>query len=110
MAITCPRCGADFDATLFEFGHRVRCGCGAEVEYPGADLRGGHVATGSRRPDEEVFYRQRKIRVPTAAEWEYAARVGTSNSEIEYIQGRTKDRVASGGCPPEAPTDPNVRN
>jgi autotransporter-associated beta strand protein len=21
-----------------------------------------------------------------------------------------KDRVASGGCPPEAPTDPNVRN
>ena len=21
-----------------------------------------------------------------------------------------RDRVASGGCPPEAPTDPNVRN
>ena len=45
MAISCPRCGADFDVTLFEFGHRVRCRCGAEVRYPGADLRAGHVAT-----------------------------------------------------------------
>jgi hypothetical protein len=44
MAITCSRCGAEFDATLFEFGHRVRCRCGVEVEYPGADLRAGHVA------------------------------------------------------------------
>ena len=51
MAITCPRCGADFDATLFEFGHRVRCSCGAEVEYPGADLRGGHVLAGSSPPE-----------------------------------------------------------
>lgn len=45
MAITCPRCGAGFDATLFEFGHRVRCGCGAEVCYPGEDLRGGHTSS-----------------------------------------------------------------
>ncbi len=34
MAITCPRCGADYDATLFQFGHRVRCCCGAEVSLP----------------------------------------------------------------------------
>jgi len=47
MAITCPRCGADYDATLFEFGHRVRCRCGAEVGYPGADLRSGHVLADS---------------------------------------------------------------
>ena len=45
MAITCPRCGADFDVTLFQFGHRVRCGCGAEVGYPGVGLRDGHIAT-----------------------------------------------------------------
>ena len=45
MAITCPRCGAGFDVTLFQFGHRVRCGCGAEIGYPGADLRGGHIST-----------------------------------------------------------------
>lgn len=43
MAITCPRCGSEFDATLFQFGHRVSCRCGAEVEYPGTDLRAGHV-------------------------------------------------------------------
>ena len=43
MAITCPRCGLEFDATLFQFGHRVRCTCGAEVEYTGTDLRAGHV-------------------------------------------------------------------
>ena len=50
MAITCPKCGSQFDATLFEFGHRVRCDCGAEVEYPGTDLRGGHVdAQGQQR-------------------------------------------------------------
>jgi hypothetical protein len=44
MAITCPTCGAQFDATLFQFGHRVRCDCGTEVEYPGANEQLGHVA------------------------------------------------------------------
>jgi hypothetical protein len=44
MAITCPKCGAEFDATLFQFGHSVRCDCGTEVEYPGAGLGAGHVA------------------------------------------------------------------
>ena len=43
MAITCPRCGSEFDATLFQFGHRVQCGCGVEIEYPGTDQRDGHV-------------------------------------------------------------------
>jgi hypothetical protein len=43
MAITCPGCGAQFDATLFQFGHRVRCPCGATIEYPGPDNLAGHV-------------------------------------------------------------------
>jgi hypothetical protein len=43
MAITCPNCGSQFDATLFEFGNRVHCDCGTEVEYPGTGLRTGHV-------------------------------------------------------------------
>ena len=43
MAITCPKCGAEFDAMLFQFGHDVRCRCGAKIEYPGTDLRAGHV-------------------------------------------------------------------
>ena len=42
-AITCPRCGSEFDATLFQFGQRVRCHCGVEIEYPGTDQRSGHV-------------------------------------------------------------------
>ncbi len=50
MAITCPNCGANFDATLFEFGHAVQCDCGAEVRYPDADLRGGHTASNTNRP------------------------------------------------------------
>jgi RNA 3'-terminal phosphate cyclase (ATP) len=49
MAISCPQCGAEYDATLFEFEHRVRCKCGAEICYPGTDLRSGHVATDQAR-------------------------------------------------------------
>ena len=56
MAITCPRCGAGFDVTLFQFGHGVRCDCGAW-----GDLRGGHVLLcpaqskeGVKMPEEEI--------------------------------------------------------
>jgi hypothetical protein len=38
VAITYPRCGAEFDATLFEFGNRVYRDCGTEIEYPGDNL------------------------------------------------------------------------
>ena len=43
MDITCSRCGSEFGVTLFQFGHGVRCLCGAEFDYPGTDLRAGHV-------------------------------------------------------------------
>ena len=43
MAITCPRCGSEFDVTLFQFGHQVQCLCGVKIEYPGTDQREGHV-------------------------------------------------------------------
>jgi hypothetical protein len=48
MAITCPQCGASYDATLFQSGHRIKCPCGAEVGYPGADLRSGHVSNDAK--------------------------------------------------------------
>ncbi|MDD4270708.1 MAG: hypothetical protein PHO07_05790 [Pirellulales bacterium] len=38
MAITCRRCGAEYDATLFQFDHCIQCDCGAWVE-----LASGHV-------------------------------------------------------------------
>ena len=41
MAITCPRCRAGYDVTLFQFGHRLRCDCGAWV-----DLASGHESAG----------------------------------------------------------------
>lgn len=37
MAMTCPRCGAGLDITLFAFGRAIRCGCGQWV-----DIYSGH--------------------------------------------------------------------
>jgi DNA-directed RNA polymerase subunit RPC12/RpoP len=46
MAIRCPRCGREFDVTMFEFGREVICSCGRRItleqrqdliEYPGLD-------------------------------------------------------------------------
>jgi len=48
MAITCPQCGAGFDVTLFQFGHSVRCDCGARVE-----LRRGHVSSDATLEDSK---------------------------------------------------------
>lgn len=31
MAIVCPRCGREYDVTLFQFGRTVDCACGARV-------------------------------------------------------------------------------
>jgi len=39
MAIQCPRCGRQYDVTLFEFQRAVRCDCGAAL-----DLARGHMA------------------------------------------------------------------
>jgi len=39
VALQCPRCRRQYDVTLFEFGHTVRCACGATV-----DLQKGHIA------------------------------------------------------------------
>ena len=40
MAIKCPKCGAEYDVTLFPFGRTIRCDCGASV-----DLADGHQQT-----------------------------------------------------------------
>jgi len=31
MAVICPKCGRQYDVTLFQFGLGVKCDCGAEV-------------------------------------------------------------------------------
>lgn len=56
MAITCPRCGAGFDVTLFQFGHRVRCECGAWV-----DLARGHLLETTVRGKEGLQMAEEEI-------------------------------------------------
>jgi uncharacterized protein with PIN domain len=36
MSVPCPRCGREYDVTLFEFGRTIWCSCGSRV---GAELR-----------------------------------------------------------------------
>ncbi len=31
MAVTCPRCGREYDVTLFQFGRTIDCTCGGRV-------------------------------------------------------------------------------
>ena len=71
MAITCPRCGSEFDATLFQFGHRVRCRCGAEVVYPGTDLRAGHVlAQGADKATAQALLSDANLNAFSERSWE----------------------------------------
>lgn len=63
MAITCPRCGAEYDVTLFQFGRRILCTCGAEVEYPGTNLSQGHITAKGKPPESccpanKIFLRE----------------------------------------------------
>ncbi|MCS7304326.1 MAG: EF-Tu/IF-2/RF-3 family GTPase [Thermoguttaceae bacterium] len=52
MAMTCPRCGAGLDITLFEFERAVQCECGQWV-----DLHSGH----RRRAEIALFPIGQKI-------------------------------------------------
>lgn len=102
MAITCPRCGANFDATLFEFGHRIRCSCGAEVAYPGVDLRDGHVQALDQ--ERSITYEHRCVGclLGTACGDILGAAVeGMAASEIRGLYGEVRDFMDVGrgfGC------------
>ena len=45
MAVSCPKCGWQYDVTLFQFGRTINCACGERVglekriELPKAELR-----------------------------------------------------------------------
>ena len=78
MAITCPRCGAGFDVTLFQFGHRVRCDCGAVLEFPGVDLRSGHTVSGPMQAQEDG----RMAEVELGKVTHYFGKIGVAAIEI----------------------------
>ena len=92
MAITCPCCGAGFDVTLFQFGHRVRCDCGQWV-----DLGGGHVLSDPARRKEGVEMAEEEIGKIT----HYFGKIGVAAIEITsgtlavgdtiHVKGHTSD-------------------
>ena len=84
MAITCPRCGAGFDVTLFQFGHRVRCDCGAWV-----DLARGHVLADPGGQKEGVGMAEEEIGKVT----HYFSKVQVAAIEITAGSLRVGDTI-----------------
>lgn len=97
MAITCPQCGAGYDVTLFQFGHRVRCGCGTVLEFPGVNLRSGHTLSGPVQPKEDGQMAEVELGKVT----HYFSKIGVAAIEITqdtlavgdtiHVQGHTSD-------------------
>jgi hypothetical protein len=92
MAIACPRCGAGFDVTLFQFGRRVRCDCGAWV-----DLRSGHTTPAPTQPKGDA----QMAEVELGRVSHYFSKIGVVAIEITqdtlcvgdtiHIKGHTSD-------------------
>ena len=54
MAIVCPKCGRQYDVTLFEFGTSVLCDCGEKVNpFAGEDARPGVKPGKGKKPKTE---------------------------------------------------------
>ena len=88
MAISCPRCGAGYDVTLFQFGHGIRCDCGAEVRYPGEGLR-GHVQPDASQPAEGAAMSEIEIGKVT----HYFSKIGVAAVEITHDVLRVGDTI-----------------
>jgi putative protease len=84
MAITCPRCGAGFDVTLFQFGHIVRCDCGARVE-----LAQGHVQT--RRGSEKERAQMAEIEIGKVTH--YFSKIGVAAIAITHDSLKVGDTI-----------------
>jgi putative protease len=97
MAITCPRCGAGFDVTLFQFGHALLCDCGATLTYPGTDLRSGHTLADPARSREDKAMAEVELGRVT----HYFGKIGVAAIEVTagvlrvgdtiHVKGHTSD-------------------
>jgi len=50
MSVRCPRCGREYDVTLFQFGKRVECACGGIVT-----MERGHSTSSDEAIEREIF-------------------------------------------------------
>jgi broad specificity phosphatase PhoE len=50
MAVQCPRCRRQYDVTLFQFRHHIRCVCGARL-----DLERGHATETAAPPPPRLI-------------------------------------------------------
>ena len=92
MAISCPRCKAGFDVTLFQFGHGVRCDCGAWVS-----LENGHLLTNPAEGKEDARMAEEQVGKIT----HYFGKIGVAAIEITHgtlavgdtihVKGHTSD-------------------
>ena len=92
MSVACPRCRANYDVTLFQFGRRIRCDCGAWV-----DLDSGHRRVEPVRAkdalqmteveDGRVSHYFRKLGVAAIEITHHSLRVG----DTIRIRGHTSD-------------------
>ena len=60
MSVRCPRCGRQFDVTLFEFNRELTCSCGERLslakghEERGSDETGSNGPAESRKPMRDI--------------------------------------------------------
>jgi hypothetical protein len=59
MSIRCPKCGREYDVTLFQFGRSVVCDCGQVVTREGNDFWARLRSSFSAREEEDVRLLQR---------------------------------------------------
>jgi putative protease len=86
-----------FDVTLFQFGHRVRCHCGVELSFPGADLRSGHTRSDAAFQKEGGPMAEVELGTVT----HYFGKIGVAAIEIQHdmlavgdtihVKGHTSD-------------------
>lgn len=85
MAITCPKCGKGYDVTLFQFGRRLRCDCGAWI-----DLSVGHQLAGAFNTKKEGI---RMVEEEIGKVTHYFSKIAVAGVEITQGTLRLGDTI-----------------
>jgi len=54
MAVICPKCGRQFDVTLFQFDRTITCDCGYELNLANANTIRSASDRGERADEEKI--------------------------------------------------------